>query len=135
MGNESASLISSHAMRLGFYSINLGTKVGQKLHTVHMLVLPIIPIIILLGQSSNALWELVTTSDGVLEVQTQVRLSKNNFGYLHNKNVQDIRLSNCPTDINVLNLGPKMHSGQLSSGHINFTNAFESCRKTPSVSF
>jgi len=36
-GSASATLLSSHAMRMGLYTINLGTKMGQKLHTGHML--------------------------------------------------------------------------------------------------
>ena len=61
-------------MRLGFYSINLGTKWGQKLHTAHMLILPLIPIIIILTQCTNELWDMITTSAQINEVQYQVTL-------------------------------------------------------------
>ena len=35
-GSESATLMSAHAMNLGFYKINLGTEHGQRLHTCHL---------------------------------------------------------------------------------------------------
>ena len=69
---ESASLITSRAMQLGIYSINLGTKLGQRLHTGHMLILPLIPIIITISQCSDKLWNSSTESAEISDVQTQV---------------------------------------------------------------
>ena len=51
--SASETLMSSHAMKMGLYTINLGTKLGQKLHTAHMLILPLIPVFILLAQNSG----------------------------------------------------------------------------------
>jgi hypothetical protein len=50
MNSESATLMSSHAMKMVFYTINLGTAHGQKLHTCHLVLLPLIPVFILLSQ-------------------------------------------------------------------------------------
>ena len=73
LSKESASLISSHAMRLGIYSINLGTKIGQKLHTAHMLILPLIPIIIIVGQCASDLGTYTSSSSNINTVLTQVQ--------------------------------------------------------------
>jgi hypothetical protein len=35
-GSESEMLMSQHAMKMGFYTINLGTDHGQRLHTCHI---------------------------------------------------------------------------------------------------
>ena len=34
--SESGTLMTAHAMKLFFYTINLGTEHGQKLHTCHL---------------------------------------------------------------------------------------------------
>ena len=52
--SESATLMSKHAMKMGFYTINLGTETGQRLHSCHLVILPLIPIIILLMQYTTA---------------------------------------------------------------------------------
>ena len=49
--SESATLMSHHAMKMGCYEINLGTEQGQKLHTIHLVFLPLVPIMILLIQN------------------------------------------------------------------------------------
>lgn len=71
-GSASATLLSSHAMRMGLYTINLGTKVGQRLHTGHMLFLPLIPVFILLGQNASSFLRYVTQAHEILNVQTQI---------------------------------------------------------------
>jgi len=59
-------------MRLGLYDINLGTKTGQKLHAAHMLLLPLIPIIILVGQCGSDLAGYITSATKINDVQIQV---------------------------------------------------------------
>ena len=73
-GSASATLLSSHAMRMGLYTINLGTKVGQRLHTAHMLFLPLIPVFILLGQNIGAYLTFTSNAIEITNVQVQVRL-------------------------------------------------------------
>ena len=71
-GSASATLLSSHAMRMGLYTINLGTKMGQKLHTGHMLFLPLIPVFILLGQNIASYLNYTSNAAEILGVKTQV---------------------------------------------------------------
>ena len=71
-GSASATLLSSHAMRMGLYTINLGTKTGQRLHTAHMLFLPLIPVFILLGQNVASFLTYVSNAAEILNVQVQV---------------------------------------------------------------
>ena len=59
-------------MRMGLYTINLGTKVGQRLHTGHMLILPLIPVFILLAQNTSSFLQYVGNANEILEVQRQV---------------------------------------------------------------
>ena len=49
--SESATMMSTHAMKMGCYSINLGTETGQRLQTLHLVILPLIPVLILLIQN------------------------------------------------------------------------------------
>ena len=72
-GSASATLLSSHAMRMGLYTINLGTKVGQRLHTGHMLFLPLIPVFILLGQNVASYLNFASNAQEILNVKIQVR--------------------------------------------------------------
>ena len=72
-GSASATLLSSHAMRMGLYTINLGTKVGQRLHTGHMLFLPLIPVFILLGQNASSFIRYMGYADEIRTVQIQVK--------------------------------------------------------------
>ena len=51
--SQSATLMSTHAMKMGLYTINLGTSTGQRLHTCHLIILPLIPVFILLAQNSS----------------------------------------------------------------------------------
>ena len=71
-GSASATLLSSHAMRMGLYTINLGTKMGQKLHTGHMLFLPLIPVFILLGQNIASYMNYTYNAAEIMNVKTQV---------------------------------------------------------------
>ena len=71
-GSASATLLSSHAMRMGLYTINLGTKMGQKLHTGHMLFLPLIPVFILLGQNTGSYLNYSSNAQEIMNVKTQV---------------------------------------------------------------
>ena len=72
-GSASATLLSSHAMRMGLYTINLGTKTGQRLHTGHMLFLPLIPVFILLGQNVASFLTYVGNAREIINVQVQVK--------------------------------------------------------------
>ena len=51
--SQSATLMSTHAMKMGLYNINLGTQTGQRLHTCHLIILPLIPVFILLTQNTS----------------------------------------------------------------------------------
>ena len=82
ISKESANLISSHAMRLGVYSINLGTKIGQKVHTAHMLILPLIPIIITIGQSTSNLYYSFSESKEISDVQNQVNIDPTKLSFI-----------------------------------------------------
>lgn len=70
--SASATLMSSHAMKMGLYSINLGTKFGQRLHAAHMLILPLIPVFILLAQNGTNYAQYILEADEILSVQGQV---------------------------------------------------------------
>jgi len=72
-GSASATLLSSHAMRMGLYTINLGTKTGQRLHTGHMLFLPLIPVFILLGQNVASYLTYSSNSQEILNVKIQIQ--------------------------------------------------------------
>ena len=91
-GSASATLLSSHAMRMGLYTINLGTKVGQRLHTGHMLFLPLIPVFILLGQNVASYLNYASNAQEILNVKTQVNFC-GDFGPrlltpIYSKNIQ-----------------------------------------------
>lgn len=79
---ESGNLIKEHSMRLGLYSINLATKVGQRLHTVHMLTLPMIPIVIILAQSIGDLWESSTKISEIEQLQEQVSIFEDEYSLM-----------------------------------------------------
>ncbi len=70
--SASATLMSSHAMKMGLYSINLGTKFGQRLHAAHMLVLPLIPVFILVAQNVTSYVTFTLQAREVVSVQKQV---------------------------------------------------------------
>ena len=70
--SASETLMSSHAMKMGLYTINLGTKIGQKLHTAHMLILPLIPVFILLAQNTATFLQYVSDSEEISDVKGQV---------------------------------------------------------------
>ena len=78
-GSASATLLSSHAMRMGLYTINLGTKVGQRLHTAHMLFLPLIPVFILLGQNVASYLTHSSNAKEILSVKVQVHQLYSDF--------------------------------------------------------
>ena len=71
----SASLMSSHAMNMGLYSINLGTKFGQRMHAAHMLILPLIPVFILLAQNGTNYATFVMEAKEIQSVQNQVKMT------------------------------------------------------------
>ena len=64
--------MSSHALKMGIYTINLGTSFGQKLHTFHMLVLPLIPVIIILAQNTTIFLQYVNDAKEMLAVRKQI---------------------------------------------------------------
>ena len=66
------TLMSSHSMKMGLYTINLGTKFGQKLHTAHMLILPLIPVFILLVQNTAEFFQFVSDTEEISEVRGQI---------------------------------------------------------------
>ena len=70
--SASETLMSSHAMKMGLYTINLGTKIGQKLHTAHMLILPLIPVFILLAQNTSTFLQYVSDAAEISDVKVQV---------------------------------------------------------------
>ena len=45
---------------------------GQKLHTAHMLILPLIPVFILLAQNTVTFLQYVSDAEEILEVKNQV---------------------------------------------------------------
>ena len=51
-----------------------GTPMGQKLHTAHMLILPLIPVFILLAQNTTNFVQYVTDASEIKSVQVQVRV-------------------------------------------------------------
>ena len=59
-------------MKMGLYTINLGTKFGQKLHTAHMLILPLIPVFILLVQNTAEFFQFVSDTEEISEVRGQI---------------------------------------------------------------
>ena len=73
--SESATLMSHHAMKMGCYEINLGTEQGQKLHTIHLVFLPLVPILILLIQNYTTFDSNKTTINDLTDVFLQVQNS------------------------------------------------------------
>ena len=59
-------------MSMGIYKVNLGTRFGQRMHSLHMLILPLIPIFILLVQNGIKYGTYVLEADEILSVQRQV---------------------------------------------------------------
>ena len=70
--SASETLMSTHSVKMGFYKINLGTAVGQKLHTAHLVVLPLIPVLILLFQNYSSYAINQTSINDLSEVAEQV---------------------------------------------------------------
>ena len=64
--SQSATLMSTHAMKMGLYTINLGTNTGQRLHTCHLIILPLIPVFILLTQNSSTY---ITNNQAIRDLQ------------------------------------------------------------------
>ena len=69
---SSLSLLSRHVMKLGCYTVNLGTEAGQRLHATHLLILPLIPILILLGQNYSSYTNNLQTTAFLSDVLEQV---------------------------------------------------------------
>ena len=42
--------MSKHAVNLGCYTLNLGTDAGQRVYSMLMILLPMIPLLILIGR-------------------------------------------------------------------------------------
>uniref|UniRef100_A0A0K2UXU2 Guanylate cyclase domain-containing protein n=1 Tax=Lepeophtheirus salmonis TaxID=72036 RepID=A0A0K2UXU2_LEPSM len=53
--SNSRIVMSKHAVNLGCYTLNLGTDSGQKIYSMLMIVLPMIPLLILIGRISSNL--------------------------------------------------------------------------------
>ena len=47
--------MSKHAVNLRFYTLNLGTDAGQLVYSLAMIILPMIPLLILIGQLASSL--------------------------------------------------------------------------------
>ena len=71
--SESGNLMSNHAMKMGLYTINLGTEAGQRLHTCHLVILPLIPVFILLAQNVTAYSANQRSISDLQDVKNQVR--------------------------------------------------------------
>jgi len=57
---------------MGIYTINLGTAWGQRLHALHMVVLPLIPVLILLAQNVVNFVQYLSDGIEIKIVQDQV---------------------------------------------------------------
>ena len=51
----SKNVMSQHAVNLRFYTLNLGTDAGQLVYSLAMIILPMIPLLILIGQLVSSL--------------------------------------------------------------------------------
>ena len=51
----SKNVMSQHAVNLRFYTLNLGTDAGQLVYSLAMIILPMIPLLILIGQLGSSL--------------------------------------------------------------------------------
>ena len=51
LSDSSAIMMSKHSMNMGCYEINLGTAQGQRIHALHLILLPLLPILILIAQN------------------------------------------------------------------------------------
>ena len=72
--SESATLMSHHAMKMGCYEINLGTEQGQKLHTIHLVFLPLVPIMILLIQNYTTFDSNKVRRTGLIKEYKELRI-------------------------------------------------------------
>ena len=66
------SVLSSYNMRMGLYTINLGTTIGQRLHTCHLVILPLIPVFILLTQNASTYINNIMSIGDIREISNQV---------------------------------------------------------------
>ena len=71
--NYSFGVAEPQLMSMGIYKVNLGTRFGQRMHSLHMLILPLIPIFILLVQNGIKYGTYVLEADEILSVQRQAR--------------------------------------------------------------
>ena len=69
--NYSFGVAEPQLMSMGIYKVNLGTRFGQRMHSLHMLILPLIPIFILLVQNGIKYGTYVLEADEILSVQRQ----------------------------------------------------------------
>ena len=88
--DDLSALNVSHTLKMGLYSINLGTRFGQRVHAAHMLILPLIPVFILLAQNGGIYTTLVNEAKEIQSVQNQVRYCLK--GFVRNRNVALARL-------------------------------------------
>ena len=72
--SDAATMMSNHTMRLGCYEINLGTEQGQKLHTIHLVFLPLVPIMILLIQNYTTFDSNKVRRTGLIKEYTELRI-------------------------------------------------------------
>ena len=72
INSQSATLLSTHQMKMGFYNINLGTELGQRLHTCHLIIVPLIPVFILLIQNMTSYMDNNKRISDLEEVRSQV---------------------------------------------------------------
>ena len=52
---SSKNVMSQHAVNFRFYTLNLGTDAGQLVYSLAMIILPMIPLLILIGQLASSL--------------------------------------------------------------------------------
>ena len=54
--SSSKTVMSKHAANFGCFKLNLGTDTGQKIYSMLMILLPMIPLIILIGRLGTLLY-------------------------------------------------------------------------------
>ena len=65
--------MSKHAVNLRFYTLNLGTDAGQLVYSLAMIILPMIPLLILIGQlASSLVYYQAAEQDLVVYVSDQI---------------------------------------------------------------
>ena len=62
---NSKTVLSAHAVKVGCFKLNMGTDLGQKIYSAFMILLPMIPLVILIGRLSMNLSDLVKVGDDI----------------------------------------------------------------------